>query len=108
MPATLSPVETLPYKVADISLADWGRKEISIAEHEMPGLMSIRNKYAAEKPLDGVRVTYPDGAWALVRASNTGPILVLRFEAPSAERLAQIRGDVERVLDDVKRSVGAA
>src|ERR1700760_491363 len=45
------------YKVADISLADWGRKEISIAEHEMPGLMSIRKKYAAEKPLKGVRVT---------------------------------------------------
>ena len=45
------------YKVADMSLADWGRKEISIAEHEMPGLMSIRRKYAAEKPLQGVRVT---------------------------------------------------
>jgi len=45
------------YKVADISLADWGRKEIDIAEHEMPGLMSIRRKYAAQKPLDGVRVT---------------------------------------------------
>src|SRR5271169_6106461 len=44
-------------KVADLSLADWGRKEISIAEHEMPGLMSIRKKYAAEKPLKGVRVT---------------------------------------------------
>jgi adenosylhomocysteinase len=45
------------YKVADMSLADWGRKEISIAEHEMPGLMSIRRKYAAQKPLKGVRVT---------------------------------------------------
>jgi adenosylhomocysteinase len=45
------------YKVADISLADWGRKEIEIAEHEMPGLMSIRKKYAAAKPLNGVRVT---------------------------------------------------
>ena len=45
------------YKVADISLADWGRKEIDIAEHEMPGLMSIRRKYAAGKPLKGVRVT---------------------------------------------------
>ncbi len=45
------------FKVADMSLADWGRKEISIAEHEMPGLMSIRRKYAAEKPLAGVRVT---------------------------------------------------
>src|ERR1041384_538916 len=45
------------YKVADLSLADWGRKEISIAEHEMPGLMAIRRKYAAEKPLAGVRIT---------------------------------------------------
>jgi adenosylhomocysteinase len=45
------------YKVADLSLADWGRKEIDIAQHEMPGLMSIRNKYAAAKPLQGVRVT---------------------------------------------------
>jgi adenosylhomocysteinase len=45
------------YKVADLSLADWGRKEISIAEHEMPGLMAIRRKYAQEKPLAGVRIT---------------------------------------------------
>ncbi|MEY2507694.1 MAG: adenosylhomocysteinase [Verrucomicrobiota bacterium] len=45
------------YKVRDISLADWGRKEISIAEKEMPGLMAIREKYAPSKPLAGVRVT---------------------------------------------------
>ena len=45
------------FKVADMSLADWGRKEISIAEHEMPGLMAIRRKYAASKPLAGVRIT---------------------------------------------------
>ncbi len=54
-------IKTLPtaadYKVADLSLADWGRKELDIAEHEMPGLMSIRQKYAAAKPLKGVRVT---------------------------------------------------
>jgi adenosylhomocysteinase len=50
-------VEQLAYKVADLSLADWGRKEINIAEHEMPGLMAIRNKYSAEKPLAGVRIT---------------------------------------------------
>ncbi len=49
--------ETADYKVADISLADWGRKEITIAEQEMPGLMSIRAKYAPSKPLAGVRVT---------------------------------------------------
>lgn len=46
----------LPYKVADISLAGFGRKEIDIAEHEMPGLMAIRKKYASEKPLEGARV----------------------------------------------------
>src|SRR5262250_964237 len=45
------------YKVADVSLADFGRKEISIAEKEMPGLMAIREKYAPQKPLSGVRVT---------------------------------------------------
>jgi adenosylhomocysteinase len=45
------------FKVADLTLADWGRKEIGIAEHEMPGLMAIRRKYAKEKPLAGVRVT---------------------------------------------------
>ncbi len=45
------------YKIADISLADWGRKELDIAEHEMPGLMSIRRKHAATLPLKGVRVT---------------------------------------------------
>src|SRR3982751_2775300 len=45
------------YKVADLGLADWGRKEISIAEHEMPGLMAIRRKYAPQRPLAGVRVT---------------------------------------------------
>lgn len=46
----------LQYKVADISLAGFGRKEIDIAEHEMPGLMAIRKKYASEKPLKGARV----------------------------------------------------
>ena len=48
---------TLPYKVADMSLAEWGRKEIEISEHEMPGLMAVRRKYGPEKPLKGVRVT---------------------------------------------------
>ncbi len=54
--ATLNQTAT-DYKVADLALADWGRKEISIAEFEMPGLMSIRRKYAKERPLAGVRVT---------------------------------------------------
>jgi adenosylhomocysteinase len=48
---------TTDYKVADMSLASWGRKELDIAEHEMPGLVSIRNKYSAGKPLQGVRIT---------------------------------------------------
>lgn len=48
---------TLPYKVADITLADFGRKEIEIAEHEMPGLMALRKKYADKKPLQGARIT---------------------------------------------------
>jgi len=54
--STLESAE-LAYKVADMSLADWGRKEINIAEHEMPGLMAIRHKHAAKKPLAGVRIT---------------------------------------------------
>src|SRR6202166_3157509 len=55
--ATTLEITAADYKVADMSLADWGRKEINIAEYEMPGLMAIRNKYAAAKPLAGVRVT---------------------------------------------------
>ena len=44
-------ISGLPYLVADITLADFGRKEIEIAEHEMPGLMALRKKYGATKPL---------------------------------------------------------
>ncbi|MBI2424556.1 MAG: adenosylhomocysteinase [Candidatus Hydrogenedentes bacterium] len=47
---------SLPYKVADLSLASWGRKEIEIAEKEMPGLMAIRRRHAAAKPLKGARI----------------------------------------------------
>jgi len=56
MATTTTPTTKQDYKIADISLADFGRKEISIAEKEMPGLMSIREKYAKSKPLAGVRV----------------------------------------------------
>src|SRR5215470_12433422 len=50
-------VETrLPYKVADMSLAEWGRKEITLAENEMPGLMALREKYGKSKPLKGARI----------------------------------------------------
>lgn len=48
--------QKLQYKIADISLAEWGRKEIEIAEKEMPGLMAIREKYTTEKPLKGARI----------------------------------------------------
>jgi len=58
MHAQVKPVSPVSdYRIADIALADWGRKEIDIAEHEMPGLMAIRQQYAAQKPLNGVRVT---------------------------------------------------
>jgi adenosylhomocysteinase len=49
--------QNVPYKVADISLAEFGRKEIELAEHEMPGLMSIRREYAAQQPLKGARIS---------------------------------------------------
>ena len=54
MTETITP--TLDYKVADITLAEFGRKEISIAEHEMPGLMATREKYGPSKPLAGVKI----------------------------------------------------
>ena len=46
----------IPYKVKDIGLAEWGRKEINLAEAEMPGLMSLRNEYEGKKPLKGARI----------------------------------------------------
>jgi adenosylhomocysteinase len=52
----MSTTEKLQYKVKDISLADWGRKEINIAEAEMPGLMSLRKEFAGKKPLAGARI----------------------------------------------------
>ena len=48
--------KSLKYKVADISLADWGRKEMQLAENEMPGLMAVRKKYGKKKPLRGFKV----------------------------------------------------
>ena len=52
----IHPKQTQDFKVADLSLAEWGRKEIELAEKEMPGLMSLRSKYGAEKPLKGAKV----------------------------------------------------
>jgi adenosylhomocysteinase len=57
MATTALETANLEYKVADMSLAEWGRKDISVSEYEMPGLMSIRHKFAAAKPLAGVRIT---------------------------------------------------
>jgi adenosylhomocysteinase len=57
MNAVLKPLHTDQYAVADLSLADWGRKEIRIAETEMPGLMAIRDEFAATQPLKGARIT---------------------------------------------------
>ncbi len=55
---TVTETTTAPdYKVADLSLADFGRKEITLAEHEMPGLMAMRREYGPEQPLKGARVT---------------------------------------------------
>ena len=56
MPAIATPSKP-DFKVRDLSLADWGRRAIDVAEREMPGLMAIRSKYAAQKPLQGVRIT---------------------------------------------------
>ena len=57
MNAVLKPQATAPYIVADLKLAAWGRKEIRIAETEMPGLMAIREEFAKTQPLKGARVT---------------------------------------------------
>ncbi|QAZ39032.1 adenosylhomocysteinase [Methylibium sp. Pch-M] len=57
MSAVLKPAPTHDHHVADLSLADWGRKEIKIAETEMPGLMAIRQEFAASQPLKGARIT---------------------------------------------------
>src|SRR5215469_15603323 len=51
------PAEPIPFKVADLSLAEFGRKEITLAEHEMPGLMAVREEYARTQPLRGARIT---------------------------------------------------
>ncbi|MGH3155816.1 MAG: adenosylhomocysteinase, partial [Streptosporangiaceae bacterium] len=51
------PAESIPFKVADLSLAEFGRKEIQLAEHEMPGLMAVRKEYRDSQPLRGARIT---------------------------------------------------
>ena len=59
------------------------------------------SKYDNVVDIDGVRVNHSDGAWGLVRASNTSPKLVLRFEAPTAERLAEVKEETESTIQDV-------
>src|SRR4029450_161941 len=57
MNARIKPADFTDFKVADLALAAWGRKEIQIAETEMPGLMAIREEYAKSQPLRGARIT---------------------------------------------------
>jgi len=54
---TPTSTNTLPYKVKDIALADFGRKEIELAEKEMPGLMALREQYGSQKPLKGAKIS---------------------------------------------------
>lgn len=61
------------FKVADISLAGFGRREIELAEHEMPGLMATREKYAAEQPLKGARIA---GCLHMSELSTVSPIVM--------------------------------
>ena len=51
-----APTKKQPYKVADLTLAEWGRKEINLAEYEMPGLMQLRRTYGPSQPLKGARI----------------------------------------------------
>ena len=79
-------------------------------EHKFAVVKEITEMYRKDHPVldvDGARIDFGDG-WGLVRASNTTPLLVLRFEADSEERLAEIRGDVEGKVQEVMSAVGAA
>lgn len=79
MNAILKPLHANDYAVADLSLADWGRKELTIAEHEMPALMEIRREYAEKQPLKGARIT-----GSLHMTIQTG-VLVETLQALGAE-----------------------
>ena len=69
------------YKVADIALADFGRKEIAIAETEMPGLMALREEFKGQKPLDGVRLT-----GCLHMTIQTAVLVVLQYLLDAGSR----------------------
>jgi len=79
MNAVLKPLHTQDYAIADLSLADWGRKELKIAETEMPGLMAIREEFAKSQPLKGARIT-----GSLHMTIQTG-VLVETLQALGAE-----------------------
>ncbi|OYU92618.1 MAG: adenosylhomocysteinase, partial [Burkholderiales bacterium PBB5] len=79
MNAVLKPLHNDQFAIADLSLASWGRKELTIAECEMPALMAIRREYAASQPLKGARVT-----GSLHMTIQTG-VLVETLQALGAE-----------------------
>jgi phosphomannomutase len=58
--------------------------------------------------IDGARISFDDGSWGLVRASNTGPLLVVRCEAPSPDRLNEVQGELQSVIDRILHELGAA
>ena len=66
---------TTDYKVKDIGLADWGRREIEIAEKEMPGLMAMRAEFGASKPLPGARITLAQGGSPVLVFGNRTDLL---------------------------------
>ena len=82
---------TLPYKVADMSLAEWGRKEIEISEHEMPGLMAVRRKYGPEKPLPeywwctAMALSFPGGKGPQLIVDDGGDATLLIHKGYKAE-----------------------
>ena len=77
--SVMKPAKTEYYKIADLSLAQWGRKELTIAETEMPGLMAIREEFAKSQPLKGARIT-----GSLHMTIQTG-VLVETLQALGAE-----------------------
>ena len=77
--SVLKPAKNQDYVIADLSLAPWGRKELNIAETEMPGLMAIREEFAKSKPLKGARIT-----GSLHMTIQTG-VLVETLQALGAE-----------------------
>lgn len=80
-------------------------------EHKFEVVAKVQAHFRGKEKvneLDGARIQYADGSWALVRASNTGPVIVTRFEAPTAARLEQIRAEVEQVVRRVQQETAAS